>query len=478
MAKEKILNSHLYKVDDKNYSFSFSKEKKGKGKLAGITKMGANGTFNTPVDPSGAEWNTVSNSDEAQAAFNLLVHQKKGDEALVVADKDTLDTRFNQETKKFANQAALAEELNEERNISVATDNQKKFSPTYASYLESRGQKFSANFYTYPLDIDPLQDHMKISKYKYKRPSVQGSIGATSTEKTRSYIPKGKEWSGNTMGGNAAKAKEHNKKATVTTKYNINKPGSSMLGSILDGTVILPMPKVVDTNGAEWGESELNILGLAAASLAGKFIGGGDKNDPEFKAAKKIAERLKKNPDRTSGFGDVKNAIVAATAAEASVRATGQTITQDELLARAQGRVLNPNAELLFQGPVLRDFNFDFLMIARSRQEGAQIRSIIRWFKLGMAPQFNNSTFLNTPDIFTLEYKRGQGSMDQLNTVNRFSPGGLALRTIAVDYAPNGYWSAYQDSQPVALKMSLNFAELRPIYKSDHERLPESSVGY
>ena len=180
----------------------------------------------------------------------------------------------------------------------------------------------------------------------------------------------------------------------------------------------------------------------------------------------------------TSGFGDVKNAIVAATAAEASVRATGQTITQDELLARAQGRVLNPNAELLFQGPVLRDFNFDFLMIARSRQEGREIRNIIRWFKLGMAPQFNNSTFLNTPDIFTLEYKRGQGKMDQLNTVNRFSPGGLALRTIAVDYAPNGYWSAYQDSQPVALKMSLNFAELRPIYKSDHERLPENSVGY
>ena len=31
-----------------------------------------------------------------------------------------------------------------------------------------------------------------------------------------------------------------------------------------------------------------------------------------------------------------------------------------------------------------------------------------------------------------------------LNTVNRFNPGGLALTTINVDYAPNGYWSAYQ----------------------------------
>ena len=473
--KEKILSSPLSEIDGEKYSFTFSKTEKGKGKLIGINKVGTNGTVNTPVDPSGAEWNTIANSDEAKSAYNLQINHKDTGDDIDIADKNTLDTRFNQETKKFANQAAAAEELDERNNVNVATEEP---STAYADYKESRGKKAFAEFYTYPLDIDPLQDHMKISKYKYKRPSVQGSRGATSTEKTRSYIPEGKEWKGNTQGGNSKRAKEHNKKATVTTKYNVNKPGDSMLGSQLEGSVILPMPKVVDTNGAEWGESELNILGLAAASLAGNFIGGGDKNDPDFKAAKKIAKRLKKNPDRTSGFGDVKNAIVAATLAEASVRATGQTITQDELLARASGRVLNPNAELLFQGPVLRDFNFDFLMIARSRQEGAEIRRIIRWFKLGMAPQFNNSTFLNTPDIFTLEYKRGQGPMDQLNTVNRFSPGGLALRTIAVDYAPNGYWSAYQDSQPVAIKMSLNFAELRPIYKGDHERLPEGSVGY
>ena len=461
---EKIFNSPASEINGEKYSFSFSKEKKGKGKLVGITKMGADGTFNTPVDPSGAEWNTVSNSDEAQTAFNLQINHKDTGDDIVVADKDTLDTRFNQETKKFANQAAAQEERNQQNNINIGTETP---STAYATYKQSRGKKAFAEFYTYPLDIDPLQDHMKISKYKYKRPSVQGSRPATSTDVFEPLSNYEKR----------RKAKGYNPPSRKVTA-KVNKPGDSMLGSELEGSVILPMPKVVDTNGAEWGESELNILGLAAASLAGKFIGGGDKNDPDFKAAKKVAKQLKKNPDRTSGFGDVKNAIVAATAAEASVRATGQTITQDELLARAQGRVLNPNAELLFQGPVLRDFNFDFLMIARSRQEGREIRNIIRWFKLGMAPQFNNSTFLNTPDIFTLEYKRGQGNMDQLNTVNRFSPGGLALRTIAVDYAPNGYWSAYQDSQPVALKVSLNFAELRPIYKSDHERLPENSVGY
>ena len=94
-----------------------------------------------------------------------------------------------------------------------------------------------------------------------------------------------------------------------------------------------------------------------------------------------------------------------------------------------------------------------------------------------MAPMYNNSTFLKTPDIFTLEYKNGVGDGDILKTVNRFSPGGLALRTIAVDYAPSGYWAAYGDSQPVVIKMSLNFTELRPIFQGDQINTPEDSVG-
>ena len=44
--------------------------------------------------------------------------------------------------------------------------------------------------------------------------------------------------------------------------------GGSMLGNKLKGSVMLPMPKVVDTNGCEWGESELNVFGLTRFSQA------------------------------------------------------------------------------------------------------------------------------------------------------------------------------------------------------------------
>ena len=133
---------------------------------------------------------------------------------------------------------------------------------------------------------------------------------------------------------------------------------------------------------------------------------------------------------------------------------------------------------MLFQGPVIRDFAFSFVMIARSQKEGDEIRKIIRFLKLGMAPKFRSTTYLKNPDIFTLHYKNGTTDDDILNTVNRFNPGGLALTTMAVDYAPNGYWSAYKDSQPVAVKMDLSFTELRPIYEQDQLDTPENSVGY
>ena len=52
------------------------------------------------------------------------------------------------------------------------------------------------------------------------------------------------------------------------------------------------------------------------------------------------------------------------------------------------------------------------------------------------------------------------------------------MTALKTDYAPNGYWAAYRDSQPVALKMSLAFTELRPIYEGDQEQTPTDSVGY
>ena len=52
--------------------------------------------------------------------------------------------------------------------------------------------------------------------------------------------------------------------------------GDSVKGSRLQGSVLLPMPKVVDVNGADWGENKITAFGLGAlgaSEMAGKVLG-------------------------------------------------------------------------------------------------------------------------------------------------------------------------------------------------------------
>ena len=453
-----IKKSRNYTQDDgSKVSFDFDG-----GKLVGIKKDG------TSLNPESVEFVNLSNTDDALAAYNVSKYtsaKKSYEDSISIASKEERDAYYTNQSKKETNEDKDISTTSPSESSLAAANNYGMGSP-YTGYQDKKGKKVYADVFAYPLDIDPQQDHLKIKKYKYERTSVQAGrpprIQTTDGKEIKELTQRGTRGTGEYTDGST-----------------VNVAGDSVLGMEQLGSVILPMPKVVDTNGAEWGESKINILGLAAIG-AGKKLGQLGLSDEEQQRLKELNKEFKNKPGKgkTSGFRDVFGAIGGATFTQAASTAIGQQISTNEFLARASGRVLNPNAELLFQGPVLRDFNFDFLMIARSREEGDEIRRIIRWFKTGMAPRFNNSTFLETPDVFSLEYKRGQGPMDILDTVNRFNPGGLALRTIAVDYAPNGYWSAYQDSQPVAIRMSLNFAELRPIFASDQEKTPAGSVGY
>ena len=464
-----------------NYEFQFKD-----GKLIGAhridTQGGRSGTWTTKkqVNPDSKEWEQLLESDAATNAYNEAVNGPNTDNYIddindttslggnKIASNEELGKHYRVETNSQTNEE-IAEEGEKNTKVVSGQDLKDKYDNKRDGYKKT-------TVFRYPFDMSIRQDHLEISRYNYARGSIQGSRPPRLVENN---VKEPFKWDKNTMGGNAIRKKkaERDYIASGAEIEYTEKKGDSMKGSKYFGTVFLPMPKVVDTNGAEWGKSELNILGLAAASLGeglGK-LGLDQESQAELENAKSIIGA----GDKTSKLKDIGGAFAGQFYASAVARATGQNVTTDQLLARASGRVLNPNAEMLFGGPVLRDFNFDFTMISRSPEEGKEIRKIIKFFKEGMAPKFNNSTFLTTPDIFILKYKRSEGyNSGTINTVNRFNPGGLALRTIAVDYAPNGYWSAYQDSQPVAIKMSLNFAELRPIYQEDQFETPEDSVGY
>ena len=449
MASKK---SKLYTVDGKRYAFGFDNN----GKINSISQAstGRSKTF-TAVNPNTSAFADIANSSSGTSAYNVnkfkgnkksyLSHADGG--RAVQATASELNSEYIKNSKSKTN-----EQFVEEENTDTVVEN----ATPKDDYSSGASEIMS-----YPLDLNTSQDHFKIMKYKYQRRDVNASKA-------------GRIELQNTGGRQAVKQKKNIKK--------INVAGDSVIGSQIGGSVLLPMPKATDVNGVEWGKSELTISGLAAVGLTDKLTGSGrlaGKTREEVEADKQAKAEIERGRNEFgSSFQQGASAMYAQTISKIAGFAFGTDLDVDTYLARSGGRVLNPNAEMLFQGPVIRDFNFSFLMIARSQREGNEIRKIIRFLKLGMAPKFRSTTYLKNPDIFTLHYKNGTGDNDELKTVNKFNPGGLALTTMAVDYAPNGYWSAYRDSQPVAVKMDLSFTELRPIYEQDQLATEEDSVGY
>jgi len=439
-----IRKSRPYTQDDgSKVSFDFDG-----GELVGIKKDGAS------VRPDSTDYINLSLSDDALGAYNVSKYssnKRSYEDSISIASTEERFNYFNTESKKEANQAFIEEDNNDQN---IATQN---------ATPKSSGK---SEVMSYPFDLNPRQDHFKIMKYNYIRPDINMSKGPDEERRLESY------------------SKPSNSVRQNKTGYKnriINRAGDSVIGSELKGSILLPMPKATDVNGAEWGKSELTISGIAALGAANMVAGRLANDDGQAVAEEQAREALNKERGRNvegTAATEFGRALGVQLTSKLAGAAFGTQLDADTFLARTGGKVLNPNAEMLFQGPVIRDFAFSFIMIARSQKEGERIRKIIRFLKLGMAPKFRSSTFLKSPDIFTLHYKNGLGENDYLKTVNQFNPGGLALTTMNVDYAPFGYWSAYRDSQPVSVKMDLNFTELRPLYESDQLETPEDSVGY
>ena len=453
-----IKKSKPYSIDGSKYSFEFNDD----GELLGIKKQDGSGNFK-PVDPTSDEFALLGMTDEAVEAYNIANYGGNTDayvDSFVdIEESDELLKKqlFDDENKKLANQQFLEDNTNPSPPISFTTPQSPSYSGGktggYDAGFWDRFWKGKSDVMAYPLDLALDQDHLKITRYNYVRPDINQSKPARQVGMHRMA-------------------------------------GDGVVGSRIKGSVFLPMPKPVDTLQTDWGQSDMSateIMAMGAANVA--TLGGTLTGKSAIQKGEEFAAR---NRARGGVQIDPVNRVIDAvargmqsfqgtytqTVVNAANATFGTDIQTDEFLARTGGKVMNPNAEMIFQGPSIRGFPFQFQMIARSEDEGKEIRRIIKFLKEGMAVKYRNTTFLEAPDIFTLAYKNGRGDKDFLKTVNRFNPGGLALTNLNVDYAPSGYWSAYRDSQPVAVKVDMTFSELRPLYEVDQRELRGDNVGY
>lgn len=254
------------------------------------------------------------------------------------------------------------------------------------------------------------------------------------------------------------------------TGPNLSRRATDKNGNLITmGTVTLPIqPSISDSNGVEWGGANLNPVEAYFASMA---RGAMDMNGSVTDVLSDIMGKVQENLKKIGGNPDFQNAI--------KLYLTQEAVGVQGLLSRTTGAILNPNLELLFNGPTLRPFNFTFRLSPRSAEEASNVKRIIRFFKQGMSVKTSNTTvFLKAPNIFSIRYLSGPNNDHK--SLNRIKD--CALLGCDVDYAPDGTYMTFDDEDKTmtSYQLTLRFSELDPIYEDDYWNagLSDTEIGY
>lgn len=166
----------------------------------------------------------------------------------------------------------------------------------------------------------------------------------------------------------------------------------------------------------------------------------------------------------------------------------------NDITGSTQGIVLNPNAELLYDSPELREIGFTYKLVARNKDEAIIIQKIIAEFRSHSLPSWgdknnpttfkweandqkegkhreenqdgsNGDTFIHVPNLCHFLFMKG----DEINPrLIQFKP--CALANVSVNYTADGTYATYLDGAPVAVELGLKFQETKVIFRSDVDK--------
>ena len=243
------------------------------------------------------------------------------------------------------------------------------------------------------------------------------------------------------------------KDSSINTTSTLDNRRRPEFGKRTLGHITLPIPNgVTDTNKVNFGSGTLNPFQVVVAGAALKTLLKGLGSGAE-EAGKLFAETAK-NPDLKPALANLITSSVVG-------------VDNNELLARGDGTIINNNLELLFKGPTLRPFTFQFVFSPRDIDESKQVSKIIRCFKQSSAVQRTpGGIFLAAPNTYRLQFLSGEGPHKFLPKIKE-----CALLSVSVNYMPENSYMTYEDSSMVAYSVNLAFQELEPIFNNDYDDL-------
>lgn len=266
-------------------------------------------------------------------------------------------------------------------------------------------------------------------------------------------------------------------------KYNM----SSKIQPI--GTdIMLPMPQDLSNELQQsWQGKQFTATGRAAIAA----LGAGN-----FSHAKNVVENI------AGTAKALQNAL--ATSVLNSIPGVGGNLDANDVSGATRGIVINPNAELMYDSPQMREIGMIFKLVAQNQKEAKEIRKIITRFRQASLPTWGSGT--ERVDLFDGESTISgtnrnnwwsRGEKDDLKLNQQFDMGGAdnwiqvpmlcqftfmtgsevnrkliqfkpcAIQAVEVNYTPDGTYATYSDSSPVAIELRLNFMETKLLYSNE-----------
>lgn len=312
--------------------------------------------------------------------------------------------------------------------------------------------------YPYNMKIDRDTDYLELTIAEYQPPGFGSNDDRENLTKASDLV------GDSTILGKTPEERSENANKLLSLG---NLPTGGLNTKNTKYYIMLPIPQAIsDTTSVSWGPDTLDPLSAFAVGLGDKLI---QKNFNLSAVGQDLINKTSK-----LGVDDkTKNAIIAAISGKA-YGALGGNVSVSGIVARASGRVFNPNLELLFNGVNLRSFPFTFDFAPRNQTEAKIVKKIIRAFKKSMTAKSSTQNqfggvFISAPDVFQITYKRGK---DPHPFLNKFKP--MALTDMQLNYTGSNTYTTYADGTPVHIQMSLTFTELSPVYNVDYK---EDDIG-
>ena len=256
-------------------------------------------------------------------------------------------------------------------------------------------------------------------------------------------------------------------------------------------TIMLPMPQDLSNEiNQQWQGKQFTATGRAAvAALAAG----------QFSYASEVVKNIAGN---ASALQTAFNTSVLN-----SIPGVGGNLEFNDVSGSTRGIVINPNAELLYDSPEMREVGMIFRLVPRNKDEATTIKQIIRAFRRASMPRWgglnadltetesggtvdltsgevpttvgggteeakksqinlgSRDNWIQVPDLCKFTFMTGS---DPNENIIQFKP--CAISGVEVNYTPDGTYAAYASGVPVAIELRLNFMETKLVFADEVDR--------